>query len=807
MICLLAVLWCTFDRAGRSWVKLKVSKKQEAIRRSKSRVERRMSRAKQTQELYEANWDRRFRFLCCCAGVGDAQQNSFAEVAKLFSEFFHELDVVPSDIIAGFMLLREEQKRRRKLIVANQGNNIYEFLSGVPITPQTQHLNLTDPVSYDFYQDVLYYFKFAIAAYGWPLYMIMNKTTGLCKLARHCRCCCCNLKNSAEVVDQDNCCQCNFTALKRQLGLPESDIVYATFHSAVSETPFFVVIDHEHHKVVISVRGTLSLQDCLTDLSADISQLPVDGMPDDWLGHKGMVEAAMYIKRKLKDEFILARAFGHDKERGTHTYDLVLVGHSLGAGTAAILAILLKPEFPSLYCYAYSPPGGLLSMSVVEHTKDFITSVVVGKDIVIRIGLAQMEYMRSDLISCIKRSQDPKWLIISGGLFCCCNIRDVNMQPSTGQEDFSPSPTRVDVAAHPSDLSILLSTHVPLYPPGKIMHIVRNHPNNVGCLTNPTVYHALWVENTSFDEVLVSPVMLNDHLPYNVQDALEKCLLHAEQGKVALEIHTEVSESCSEIYMNQHNSNNVGQNDNDCDDTLRNGYQDPDRRTVSTMSWDYPHPDDKEVNEHLRRPDQYVDRHSGKHSSEVSNDMESSYNGDWLSKAPLARPESLSESSSMYSVVSESRKSSSFTTRSGRPHRTEGYCYYVDPVDSPEEAYGKAFAAGPYSRNQITTLATIEGTPTHFATSASPVHTQRGLSSGTDHANDSAQTVQSSDSGVVTTGEEIPLTVLNRPLPEGSPPPKPPRLSQAKMIQENPSKGRLQIKDKRFNTNFNELLE
>ena len=42
------------------------------------------------------------------------------------------------------------------------------------------------------------------------------------------------------------------------------------------------------------------------------------------------------------------------------TYDLVLVGHSLGAGTAAILAILLRQEYPTLHCYAFSPPGGLL---------------------------------------------------------------------------------------------------------------------------------------------------------------------------------------------------------------------------------------------------------------------------------------------------------------------------------------------------------------------------------------------------------------------------------------------------------------
>ena len=48
------------------------------------------------------------------------------------------------------------------------------------------------------------------------------------------------------------------------------------------------------------------------------------------------------------------------QERGTNTYDVVVVGHSLGAGTAALLAILLHQEYPNLHCYAYSPPGGLL---------------------------------------------------------------------------------------------------------------------------------------------------------------------------------------------------------------------------------------------------------------------------------------------------------------------------------------------------------------------------------------------------------------------------------------------------------------
>lgn len=47
-------------------------------------------------------------------------------------------------------------------------------------------------------------------------------------------------------------------------------------------------------------------------------------------------------------------------------------------------------------------------MPAVEYSKSFITSVVLGKDVVPRIGLNQMEALRADLINAIQRSVDPK---------------------------------------------------------------------------------------------------------------------------------------------------------------------------------------------------------------------------------------------------------------------------------------------------------------------------------------------------------------------------------------------------------------
>ena len=38
----------------------------------------------------------------------------------------------------------------------------------------------------------------------------------------------------------------------------------------------------------------------------------------------------------------------------------MITGHSLGAGTAALLSMLLRDQYPQLRCFAFSPPGWLV---------------------------------------------------------------------------------------------------------------------------------------------------------------------------------------------------------------------------------------------------------------------------------------------------------------------------------------------------------------------------------------------------------------------------------------------------------------
>uniref|UniRef100_A0A8C9J9P4 Diacylglycerol lipase-alpha n=1 Tax=Panthera tigris altaica TaxID=74533 RepID=A0A8C9J9P4_PANTA len=524
---------CVFDPTGRTFVKLRATKRRQRNLRTYNLRHR-------LEEGQATSWSRRLKVFLCCTRTKDSQSVS---TGKSLPSGSH-----PSAIIAGRVLLRQRQRAKRNAVLDEANNDILAFLSGMPVTRNTKYLDLKNSQEMLRYKEVCYYMLFALAAYGWPMYLMRKPACGLCQLARSCSCCLCPARPRfapGVTIEEDNCCGCNAIAIRRHFldeNMTAVDIVYTSCHDAVYETPFYVAVDHDKKKVVISIRGTLSPKDALTDLTGDAERLPVEGHHGTWLGHKGMVLSAEYIKKKLEQEMVLSQAFGRDLGRGTKHYGLIVVGHSLGAGTAAILSFLLRPQYPTLKCFAYSPPGGLLSEDAMEYSKEFVTAVVLGKDLVPRIGLSQLEGFRRQLLDVLQRSTKPKWRIIVGATKCIPK---------------SELPEEVEVATlastrlwtHPSDLTIALSASTPLYPPGRIIHVVHNHPAEQCCCCEqeePT-YFAIWGDNKAFNEVIISPAMLHEHLPYVVMEGLNKVLENYNKGKTALLSAAKVMVSPTEV--------------------------------------------------------------------------------------------------------------------------------------------------------------------------------------------------------------------------------------------------------------------
>ncbi|NXC15758.1 DGLA lipase, partial [Corythaeola cristata] len=674
---------CVFDPTGRTFVKLRATKRRQRNLRTYNLRHR-------LEEGQASSWTRRLKVFLCCTRTKDSQSDAYSEIAYLFAEFFRDLDIVPSDIIAGLVLLRQRQRAKRSAVLDEANNDILAFLSGMPVTRNTKYLDLKNAQEMQRYKEVCYYMLFALAAYGWPIYLMRKPTCGLCRLARSCSCCClCPSRPRyapSVTIEEDNCCGCNAIAIRRHFldeNMTSVDIVYTSCHDAVYETPFYVAVDHDKKKVVISIRGTLSPKDALTDLTGDAERLPVEGHHGTWLGHKGMVLSAEYIKKKLEQEMVLSQAFGRDLGRGTKHYGLIVVGHSLGAGTAAILSFLLRPQYPSLKCFAYSPPGGLLSEDAMEYSKEFVTAVVLGKDLVPRqvekIGLSQLEGFRRQLLDVLQRSNKPKWRIIVGATKCI-------PKSELPEETEENSVTSNRLWTHPSDLTIALSASTPLYPPGRIIHVVHNHPAEQCCCCeqeDPT-YFAIWGDNKAFNEVIISPAMLHEHLPYVVMEGLNKVLENYNKGKTALLSAAKVMVSPTEVDLTPELIFQSQPLPSGLSVQIGTGAVTVDRRNSSTKSKSHSEIslegfyETKPLSPVQKDPVELLLLDTKERLSVELQDR----------RAPLATMESLSDNESIYSF--DSRRSSGFRSIRGSPslhavmEKDEMHCFYIDPA-IPEE--------------------------------------------------------------------------------------------------------------------------
>ena len=140
--------------------------------------------------------------------------------------------------------------------------------------------------------------------------------------------------------------------------------------------------DRSKNSLVISIRGTMSRHDIVTDIKSDATNI---GNGVEGRGHTGMIQCASQILLELDEQNIFDNHLAE-------TPNIVVTGHSLGAGVAVILALILKTRYSNVKCFAYSLPGGLLCPKANQVAKEICTSVVVGKDMIPRLGLRKIVF-------------------------------------------------------------------------------------------------------------------------------------------------------------------------------------------------------------------------------------------------------------------------------------------------------------------------------------------------------------------------------------------------------------------------------
>eukprot|EP00747_Dinoflagellata_sp_TGD_P013122 gnl/TRDRNA2_/TRDRNA2_122275_c1_seq1.p1 gnl/TRDRNA2_/TRDRNA2_122275_c1~~gnl/TRDRNA2_/TRDRNA2_122275_c1_seq1.p1 ORF type:complete len:390 (-),score=50.56 gnl/TRDRNA2_/TRDRNA2_122275_c1_seq1:21-1190(-) len=357
---------------------------------------------------------------------------------------------------------------------------------------------------------------------------------------------------------------------------PKAELLWASWesHGIGTAPPFGVVLDHSARELIVTVRGTLSIQDCIID--ANVKAEPFDPLsladegsalldPKNGLyAHAGMLACMRDLKERLEKRGILALLAPGGE---AHGYVMVCTGHSLGAGIAALLALELHPSLGNCVRYVgFEPPGGLLSPTLARITVElgWVSSVVV-HDWIPRLSLRSLQSLREsvldELIVCpYSKLQIAAFLsrrlllrcfmcyciqcLITGlssicGLLCrrlrFRRLVDAVVSPKGEPEsDRHARELFVDglTPCSPAAAALLEERRAqrndpnfwvePMMPPGRLIFLRPQGSELVfsGCVSRYTAWTAEWGNCEDLKDMLVVPDAVEAHFPHMVAVAL-----------------------------------------------------------------------------------------------------------------------------------------------------------------------------------------------------------------------------------------------------------------------------------------------
>eukprot|EP00668_Euglena_longa_P019942 GGOE01024782.1.p1 GENE.GGOE01024782.1~~GGOE01024782.1.p1 ORF type:complete len:608 (-),score=98.24 GGOE01024782.1:74-1828(-) len=228
---------------------------------------------------------------------------------------------------------------------------------------------------------------------------------------------------------------------------------------------WMLVHDTTNTALVLALRGTVSMGDVLTDVCG--SAVPfLAGQ-----GHGGMVEAANSIIHAVLPEIEAFFTSHSDVPR------LMVTGHSLGAGTAVLVSMLLRTsnclQKTQVVCYAFAPPP-VLDEAQASACAEYVTSVVFQGDVV-------------------------PWLCVNNIDNLLGEINAINATLKSPHVDADlPVPSSM-----PSSTMSTSSVESPLYLPGRLLWLF-DLDYTMHCAEPP---------RTLFNTVPLHSNMVEDHLP------------------------------------------------------------------------------------------------------------------------------------------------------------------------------------------------------------------------------------------------------------------------------------------------------
>jgi len=164
----------------------------------------------------------------------------------------------------------------------------------------------------------------------------------------------------------------------QHISVPPEDIVLMDVSNLDGDSNHLrhmVVVDHKHKKVVLSIRGTFCLEEIVLDVAA---------FSREFCGGEAHSEMANMAERV----WTVAGPKVCDVLKKNQGYEFILTGHSLGAGAAALVTILvqnrnlLPTKEQKIRCFAYASPPVYTPLEFVPRSVQATTNFVHQNDVV-----------------------------------------------------------------------------------------------------------------------------------------------------------------------------------------------------------------------------------------------------------------------------------------------------------------------------------------------------------------------------------------------------------------------------------------